>query len=804
MATKGMSVYTHQGEDYTINDPNNAAEFSSSTAYEKGDYCYYQGTLKRFTEDHPAGAWNGNHAVTALLANELKGIKTTIDENGMWEDIEWEDGKQVPIGTSTNIDVASRSEATGWRCAVIACKRNDCFNISVKGGTSPRSFCFTDASGNVLMKGSDQETLTNAFLIAPMNAAYFVVNDNYAQGGIKDSYKYRYIIDDFYNTKGAGVNSVIREISSFTNGETVDSFNYIRLSINEYNNFTLVKNLLKKEITENGKYELYFISDAQAFNKISIKHSGQTVDIPIIEESTAASEKEIPYKLTFTVTGHNPSASNGMVLTNIRLDKNEPMSITRISQETEKNTKAIEDYFLNKGAAESEKVKDIASVTNGATTDLMDYIRLSLMERNNGSDVATIFRNVFIKENGTYEYFFTTDDETFDQLWLKHSGSTIDIKIFDYSTSAKRKTYKLTFTVTGHNPSANNGLTLTDLKLFENTPMDMVTVTKKINELEKEEEAGDDLMIKYREYVNTLDQKVKGEADDKTLLFALITDTHHTESNKKNNNMEMVEGIADLIGVDFVAHLGDMITEGSSAEDNEARLWACMKSVKEHRTPFLYALGHHEMYPWLGDNNYTYERKYVMGIVDRYNKHIQENRGGELNTNIYYDFDTYKVRAIFVDSVYKKWGFTTDTITWLESVLGSVPAGYKVILFSHVPSRADANYGAYEPENGAAFEAAVNSFITGGGTVLCHIHGHTHWDNIVKDNDMSYPLISVCCALPNKTTIDEGISGNPTVYDRYTGTYSEFCFDIFCVHIDSGIVNMYRFGAGNDRTYPTE
>ena len=64
MAVKGMSVFTHQGEDYTINDPNIASEFDASEANEKGDYVYCQGDLYRFDADYAANTTWGNRSKT--------------------------------------------------------------------------------------------------------------------------------------------------------------------------------------------------------------------------------------------------------------------------------------------------------------------------------------------------------------------------------------------------------------------------------------------------------------------------------------------------------------------------------------------------------------------------------------------------------------------------------------------------------------------------------------------------------------------------------------------------------------------
>lgn len=83
MATKGMTVMQQGTEEFTINDPNIADEFSSSTGYVKGDFVYYQGNLYVFNTDHSAGAWNSSHVTVVKLANrtaDLESKTADLDE----------------------------------------------------------------------------------------------------------------------------------------------------------------------------------------------------------------------------------------------------------------------------------------------------------------------------------------------------------------------------------------------------------------------------------------------------------------------------------------------------------------------------------------------------------------------------------------------------------------------------------------------------------------------------------------------------------------------------------------------------
>lgn len=79
-ATKGMSVFVHNGTEYNINDPNVANEFDSSTSYAAGDYVFHAGKLYRFTSAHAAGDWDGSQVARIFVGDEMTGIGNGMDQ----------------------------------------------------------------------------------------------------------------------------------------------------------------------------------------------------------------------------------------------------------------------------------------------------------------------------------------------------------------------------------------------------------------------------------------------------------------------------------------------------------------------------------------------------------------------------------------------------------------------------------------------------------------------------------------------------------------------------------------------------
>ena len=66
------------GLDNTYVVPQDATEFSTSTAYAVGDYVIYEGVLYRFTSAHAAGAWTGSDAVATKTTDELAAQSSRI------------------------------------------------------------------------------------------------------------------------------------------------------------------------------------------------------------------------------------------------------------------------------------------------------------------------------------------------------------------------------------------------------------------------------------------------------------------------------------------------------------------------------------------------------------------------------------------------------------------------------------------------------------------------------------------------------------------------------------------------------
>lgn len=323
----------------------------------------------------------------------------------------------------------------------------------------------------------------------------------------------------------------------------------------------------------------------------------------------------------------------------------------------------------------------------------------------------------------------------------------------------------------------------------------------------------------YHEQEDSFYNKVRTDIDSNTILFLLMTDTHagdRLDYEQRYKYAKIGNKLAENLGADALIHLGDIV-DGTSYNENVSYLVKYMNDGCMCHIPFLYAIAHHERYPWVQGDEYAVSKEKVFGIAGRYNKYIEMHNDGGNICNYFCDIKD-NVRIIFLDSIYNKWGFSQSTIDWLHNVLG-LSTGKQVVFFSHVPSLNRALYDFGTPmTNDTLLHAEIESFINNGGKVVGYFHGHTHWDNIIKDNDMNYTLCSTTACFPDNgwiPVIEDGItqpwmtgdpdlsnvSGHPMQYRRTYDDYTEVAFDAICIHTDIRVVNLFRFGSGVDRSF---
>jgi len=325
------------------------------------------------------------------------------------------------------------------------------------------------------------------------------------------------------------------------------------------------------------------------------------------------------------------------------------------------------------------------------------------------------------------------------------------------------------------------------LSFIENQNIDKATMLNKYGTFDYSSQAE-----------NVIDKAIK-DKDSHTITFGLITDAHYYSSYNPLKGIEIFNRLSEKC-CDFVINLGDSINGyGATLDDNLTYLSEYCRVQNDTWLPSLYTIAHHEMYgvgmktdssTYMNDSTgIPYDTVIGMCTNNKYlNEVTSDNRG-----NWYIDLKD--VRLIGLDSVHNTTtGFNQETIEFLTDAVNTEK---KLIVFAHVPANANVNWKNRTVQRSDEIESLLDT-----ANVIAYFHGHTHWDNTVVVNGNTFPYISTCCALAVKQDSANFCNlGTPTVYDRVVGEYSEYCFDIVNVHVDTGTIKSFRFGAGYDRTY---
>jgi len=346
--------------------------------------------------------------------------------------------------------------------------------------------------------------------------------------------------------------------------------------------------------------------------------------------------------------------------------------------------------------------------------------------------------------------------------------------------------------------------------------------------------------IRYISQEDELIHKVQQAVNGNTITFTLITDVHGTDkqnsytptegyvfnTNYGNKNYrkhaEVAKKIAEHTNSDFIINLGDTInstsdeafldTNHSVYEVNHTEIKKRFSEFTRYITgyvPYLYANAHHELFPLTNENHMSkYE---VRGISQRFNRYLPTVLNEESQEPSYYyvDIPHKNIRVIVLDSVCDAVetvgrSYSEEEINWIGSV--ALNTTKKIVIFSHIATRENLmGHAVYS--GGEELANVLNNFVDRGGVILGFWHGHVHFDNIVSPSLSGdrFPYIATEKAWPITHTGDySNIVGNPITYARSYDQYIEYCIDVNVVHIDTGWIQIFRYGAGTDRSYIPE
>jgi DNA repair exonuclease SbcCD nuclease subunit len=335
--------------------------------------------------------------------------------------------------------------------------------------------------------------------------------------------------------------------------------------------------------------------------------------------------------------------------------------------------------------------------------------------------------------------------------------------------------------------------------------------------------------------------KVKGLQNSETLNFIFVTDPHHEPGENQLRAARVIRKLAGAIRPDFIVCGGDLSING----DKSAVLAAqkeFMSELSVTECPTLPVKGNH-------DDNTIYDfyrnphsiknvvfpnESFELGFSKLEGK-VCFDEGNKLGMYYFYDIPVKKTRIIILNAIdipYQvtdkgnllyngqfKYAFSDRQLQWtahkaLRFSEKSDSAGWRTILFSHVPILQEGLYGtdhgitndtvmwdilkAFKigavyrsiPTTGDFSQSVEADFSgQGGGTLIACFFGHVHVDQSVQKDGIT--LVTTLNA-----ATQQDFAETPA---RVSGTISETAFDIVTVDFSKQTIFTVRFGAGTDR-----
>lgn len=334
---------------------------------------------------------------------------------------------------------------------------------------------------------------------------------------------------------------------------------------------------------------------------------------------------------------------------------------------------------------------------------------------------------------------------------------------------------------------------------------------------------------------SNLVDKAMSREDTRVLRFLISSDAHHKTDHelitKGTKELTQAHGeILKLIGVDFVASLGD-ITWGSSTSDNatvleEAKAFNKMMLSNIHGQKQIWTEGNHET------DKLTESQ--IQALIYSHNKDLVQNSEQWIDGYGYMDFENQKVRVIClntdqatgndssgVSDIQLKWLAETALNMDGKSDWSIITMGHHPLSFNNVTLMKNC---AYVIE---AFILGSNlSFTTNGGTEInvdysnknCqyvgHFHGHAHAYSVVKMQKYvssgvyeEFDAWEICvpnaCYERNNQYLNNGEYtaryATETTYSKEDVDGKRTSFNLITVCLDSKKIYADNYGVGIDR-----
>lgn len=308
--------------------------------------------------------------------------------------------------------------------------------------------------------------------------------------------------------------------------------------------------------------------------------------------------------------------------------------------------------------------------------------------------------------------------------------------------------------------------------------------------------------------VDNMIETLETSCTEKTMLIAFTTDNHYGATDGANwpDTIGTIRAINSRYKLDAVIDGGDMINGNETAANARNRLAGMIAKMNIANPPAYAAVGNHDDDSFTSSTEVLLPQTQLYALMGRpFSRNYDAiNRAKPYG---YKDFPMFGIRLIVMDSrigdvrgdSVQNWGYDSEQIAWLENT--ALDTDYQVMIFCHMPLTKEYAVSNLQPVNGADVREILESFIAGGGTVIGWFHGHTHWDFIGQHTEVNgFHEVSTGCSRVQALAPSYTPTG-AVIPARAGGTATQELYDIIAVKPDSRTVQMFRFGAGSNRSF---
>ena len=219
----------------------------------------------------------------------------------------------------------------------------------------------------------------------------------------------------------------------------------------------------------------------------------------------------------------------------------------------------------------------------------------------------------------------------------------------------------------------------------------------------------------------------------------VYSDIHYDPSKKEfqalNPTMYCMEKILQRCKVDALWNLGDLIN-GHNTTKSEALAQIMVVTQAENQitaNAHRIAGSHDDNVQSTYEANTGYGSNEILSVTEM--SAALKNAGSEFHnplrpTDYYVDFPTIRVVCLSADGTTCQ----PETSEWLK--FAALSTDKEILVLSHIPTRPEWGF-RNDVTNGEIIETTLKEYVSHGGTVIAHIHGHDHGDmvqQVISDN----------------------------------------------------------------------